>query len=31
MTAAVDTQHNRLEMLVMGWGEGLERWTVDFR
>ncbi|MFN1156172.1 terminase gpA endonuclease subunit, partial [Pseudomonas aeruginosa] len=29
--AAVDTQHNRLEMLVMGWGEGLERWTVDFQ
>ncbi|HFH4372818.1 TPA: phage terminase large subunit family protein [Pseudomonas aeruginosa] len=31
LTAAVDTQHNRLEMLVMGWGEGLERWTVDFQ
>ncbi len=31
LTAAVDTQHNRLELLVMGWGEGLERWTVDFQ
>jgi len=29
LTAAVDTQHNRLEMLVIGWGEGLERWIVD--
>ncbi|MGH8435868.1 MAG: phage terminase large subunit family protein [Pseudomonas sp.] len=29
LTAAVDTQHNRLELLVIGWGEGLERWTVD--
>lgn len=31
LTAAVDTQHNRLELLVMGWGEGMERWTVDFQ
>ncbi|MNF61793.1 Phage terminase large subunit [compost metagenome] len=29
LTAAVDTQHNRLELLVTGWGEGLERWVVD--
>lgn len=29
LTAAVDTQHNRLELLVIGWGEGLERWVVD--
>jgi phage terminase large subunit GpA-like protein len=29
LTAAVDTQHNRLELLVIGWGEGLERWAVD--
>lgn len=29
LTAAVDTQHNRLELLVLGWGEGLERWVVD--
>lgn len=31
LTAAVDTQHNRLEMLVVGWGEGLERWIVDHK
>lgn len=31
LTAAVDVQHNRLEMLVIGWGEGLERWVVDFQ
>lgn len=31
LTAAVDTQHNRLELLVIGWGEGMERWTVDFQ
>ncbi|SDJ60893.1 phage terminase large subunit family protein [Pseudomonas indica] len=31
LTAAVDVQHNRLEMLVLGWGEGLERWVVDFQ
>lgn len=29
LTAAIDTQHNRLELLVLGWGEGLERWVVD--
>lgn len=31
LTAAVDTQHDRLEMLVLGWGEGMERWVVDFQ
>lgn len=31
LTAAVDTQHNRLELLVMAWGEGMERWIVDFQ
>ncbi|WP_324710109.1 phage terminase large subunit family protein [Pseudomonas citronellolis] len=31
LTAAVDTQHNRLELLVMGWGPGMERWIVDFQ
>ncbi|MDT4801225.1 Phage terminase large subunit (GpA) [compost metagenome] len=31
LTAAVDVQHNRLELLVIGWGEGLERWVVDFQ
>lgn len=29
LTAAVDTQHNRLELLIIGWGEGLERWVID--
>ena len=29
LTAAVDVQGNRLEVLVMGWGPGLERWTVN--
>ena len=29
ITAAVDTQHNRLELLVIGYGEGLERWVID--
>lgn len=29
LTAAVDTQGDRLELLVVGWGEGLERWIVD--
>lgn len=28
LTAAVDVQGDRLEVLVLGWGEGLERWTV---
>lgn len=29
LTAAVDTQNDRLEMMVLGWGPGLERWVVD--
>ncbi|MCT7319400.1 phage terminase large subunit family protein [Ralstonia sp. CHL-2022] len=29
LTAAVDTQDDRLELLIMGWGEGMERWTID--
>ncbi|MGE6790882.1 phage terminase large subunit family protein [Pseudomonas guineae] len=29
LTAAVDTQGDRLELMVLGWGEGLERWVVD--
>lgn len=31
LTASVDTQHNRLELLVMAWGAGMERWVVDFQ
>src|SRR5690606_6306315 len=26
---AVDTQGDRLELLVIGWGEGMERWVID--
>ncbi|EQM66105.1 phage terminase large subunit family protein [Pseudomonas tohonis] len=29
LTVAVDTQGDRLEMLVIAWGEGMERWVVD--
>lgn len=31
LTAAVDTQDNRLELKVMGWGIGLESWVIDHR
>lgn len=30
LTAAVDVQDNRLELLVIAWGEWRERWIVDF-
>lgn len=30
LTCSVDVQHNRLEMLVLGWGVGMERWIVNF-
>jgi phage terminase large subunit GpA-like protein len=30
LTAAVDTQADRLEMLVTGWGRGMEAWTIDY-
>lgn len=29
LTAAVDVQANRLELMVLGWGAGMERWVVD--
>lgn len=29
--ATIDTQPNRLECAVWGWGRGCERWTVDHR
>ncbi len=29
LTAGVDTQDDRLEILVMGWGRGEESWVVD--
>ncbi|MCK6435982.1 phage terminase large subunit family protein [Rivihabitans pingtungensis] len=31
LTAAVDTQANRLELLIKAWGEGLENWVIDHR
>lgn len=30
LTAAVDTQGGRLECQILGWGPGLERWTVNY-
>jgi len=31
LTAAVDTQDNRLEFKLIGWGEGMERWVLDYQ
>ena len=31
LTAAVDTQDDRLELEIMGWGEGMERWVIDYQ
>ncbi|MBJ2258312.1 phage terminase large subunit family protein [Pseudomonas psychrophila] len=31
LTASVDVQANRLELMVMGWGVGMERWVIDFQ
>jgi len=31
LTAAVDVQHNRLELQIVGWGEGMERWVLDYQ
>jgi phage terminase large subunit GpA-like protein len=31
LTAAVDVQANRLELMVMGWGFGMERWVIDHK
>lgn len=31
LTAAVDTQNDRLELKVMGWGQGMEGWVVDYQ
>lgn len=31
LTASIDTQAYRLEFMVMGWGEGLEGWVVDYQ
>lgn len=29
LTGAVDVQANRLEVMILGWGTGMERWVVD--
>ena len=31
VTAAVDTQDDRLELQLTGWGEGMERWVLDYQ
>lgn len=31
LTAAVDVQDSRLEVQIIGWGEGLERWVIDYQ
>jgi phage terminase large subunit GpA-like protein len=31
LTAAVDTQIDRLELKVVAWGEGMESWIVDYQ
>lgn len=31
LTAAIDTQNDRLEFKVVAWGEGLENWIVDYQ
>lgn len=31
LTSAVDVQDSRLEVKIMGWGEGLERWVIDYQ
>lgn len=31
ITGAVDVQADRLELMAMGWGVGMERWVIDHR
>lgn len=31
LTAAIDTQNDRLEFMVVAWGEGMEKWVVDYQ
>lgn len=31
LTAGIDVQHDRIEMEIVGWGEGEESWNVDYR
>lgn len=30
LTASVDTQDDRLELKIVGWGEGMESWVIDY-
>ncbi len=30
LTAGVDTQDNRLEVVIAGWGEGMRMWIIDY-
>lgn len=31
LTAAIDTQNDRLEFKVVAWGEGMESWIIDYQ
>lgn len=31
LTAGVDVQPDRLEVVINGWGKGMEKWTIDHR
>lgn len=31
LTAAIDTQNDRLELKVVAWGEGMECWIIDYQ
>jgi phage terminase large subunit GpA-like protein len=31
LTAAIDTQNDRLELKVVAWGEGMESWIIDYQ
>lgn len=31
LTASIDTQNDRLEMMIVAWGEGMECWVIDYQ
>lgn len=31
ITAGADVQHDRIEVEIVGWGRGLESWSIDYR
>ncbi len=31
LTASVDVQDDRLELQITGWGDGMERWVIDYQ